>query len=580
MDRTVSRAGLAPLLGVGLVAAGVLAVGITAAAPPPLPGLPDAGPFVRAALPGVRTVSEIAAVLVVGALLAASVLIPVGSDRKTAVRFAGRAAGWWAVLSAAMVVLTVSDALGQPLSGVLSVLAPMVGRFSVALAWLVVANIAALVWIGTRMDVRPVILLAATLVGIAPVALTGHSSSGGDHDIASDSLALHVVAMSVWIGGLVALLLIARRRYAVSAAVRYSAIALACWSTMFVTGVVNASLRLSLTELFTRYGVLVLAKTAAIILLGVFGYLHRQHTLARLARGEPRAFLRLGSVEVLVMLLTVGIAVGLSRTPAPVGPRTRLSATEVLVGFPLPHPPSLSQVLSDWRPDLVFGTAAVAAAGWYLYRLNRRTDPWPIERTAAWLVGCALLFVATCSGLGKYEPAVFSAHIGVQLLVGLLVPLLLARGKPLALAGPLAIWVPRPDVAAYAAAVIPVVLYGFGIYGGIAGQHWARLVVLGSSLIAGLALFARTSRTPVVTVALAHGLCGLVLLCRETALGRGFYTRLAFDWPHDLLADQVYAGWLMMATSAALACYAVLSTRRAERVPVEPLVRAPARTSP
>jgi putative copper resistance protein D len=39
-----------------------------------------------------------------------------------------------------------------------------------------------------------------------PVALTGHSATGGSHDIASDSLVLHVVAACPWVGGLIAVL--------------------------------------------------------------------------------------------------------------------------------------------------------------------------------------------------------------------------------------------------------------------------------------------------------------------------------------------------------------------------------------
>ncbi|WP_245931531.1 cytochrome c oxidase assembly protein [Actinokineospora auranticolor] len=524
------------------------------------------------ALPGARVVAEVAAVGVVGALVLAALLASTGDDRDKAVRVAGRLAGWWAILSAFMVVLTVADALGQGIPEVFRVLGPAVGRLSVALAWLVVANLAALVWVGSRLELPPGWLLAGAIVGVAPVALTGHSSSGGDHDIASDSLMLHVIAMSVWAGGLVALLAVARRSYGATAARTYSAIALACWIAVVVTGLVNASLRLAVDELGTRYGLLVVAKLAAAILLGGFGYLHRQRTLRQLDSAQARPFLRLAAVEVLLMLVTIGLAVGLSRTPSPLGARRRLSATEVLIGFPLPDPPSLGRLLAGWRPDLVFGTLAVAAAVWYLYRVGRRTEPWPVERTVAWLAGCAVLFIATCSGLGEYEPAVFSAHTVVRLLVGLVAPALLALGKPRALLGPVRVWLPRPEVAAFAASAIPVVLYGFGLYDGLAGQHWARLVILGCSLAAGVALFARTSRTPVVVVALAHGLTGLVLLCRETALGRGFYSRLALEWPHDVNGDQVLAGWVTLGVAVVVAGYAV------RPAVVKPLLGVPSRT--
>ncbi|GAA2966826.1 cytochrome c oxidase assembly protein [Actinokineospora diospyrosa] len=551
---------LAPLVAIGTVTGAVVAAGIAAVAPVPVIGLPNPGAFVRYGLPSVRVLAEVAAVLVVGALLAAAVLVP-QRDSGRAARVAGTFAGWWALLAAAMVVLTVADALGQTVVGVLPLLGPAVGQLSVALAWLVVANLAALVWVGVRLQVKPLALLVLSLIGVAPVALTGHSSAGGDHDIASDSLMLHVVAMSLWVGGLVALLVLVNRSYAATAARVYSAVALGCWLAVVATGVVNASLRLSFADLGTQYGLLIVAKTAAALLLGLFGYLHRTRTLRMMDAGRPRALLQLGAVEVLVMLATIGLAVGLSRTSGPIGERRRLSATEVLIGFPLPEPISLIRVVLDWRFDLVFGSAAVAAALWYLDRLRRRTDPWPVERTLAWLSGCALLLVATSSGLGKYEPVLFSAHVGVQVLVGLAVPALLARGKPLALVGPVAVWLPRPLVAAYLAAVVPLVTYALGLYDSAAGLHWARLVIFGAALATGLVLFARVSRGPVLLVAAAYVVTGVALLMRDTALGREFYGRLALGWHNDVLANQATAAWVMLAAGVALAAYAVLTTR-------------------
>ncbi|SES32084.1 bifunctional copper resistance protein CopD/cytochrome c oxidase assembly protein [Actinokineospora terrae] len=557
----MERSRLTPLVGIGAVTGAVVAAGIAALAPVPVLGLPDPGAVVRYGLPSVRVLAEVAAVLVVGALLAAAVLMP-QRDSGRATRLAGTFAGWWAALAAAMVVLTVADALGQTVTGVLPLLGPAVGRLSVALAWLVVANLAALVWVGVRLQLKPLPLLVLSLVGVAPVALTGHSSAGGDHDIASDSLMLHVVAMSLWVGGLVALLVLLNRSYAATAARMYSAVALGCWFIVVVTGVVNASLRLSLGDLGRQYGLLVVAKTAAALLLGFFGYLHRTRTLRLVDAGRPRALLQLGAVEILLMLATIGLAVGLSRTPGPIGERRKLSATEVLIGFPLPEPLSVVRVVLDWRFDLVFGSAAVVAAVWYLDRLRRRTEPWPAERTASWLAGCALLLVATSSGLGKYEPALFSAHIGVQLIVGLAVPALLARGKPRALIGPVAVWLPRPIIAAQFAAAIPLVTYALGLYDSAAGLHWARLVILGASLATGLVLFARVSRGPVLLVAAAYGLTGVVLLWRDTALGAGFYGRLALGWQNDVLANQTTAAWTLLAVAVLLAAYAALTTRK------------------
>ena len=80
------------------------------------------------------------------------------------------------------------------------------------------------------------VLLGIALLGPLPVALTGHSAGGGAHDIATDSLVLHVLAASLWVGGLVAVL--GRRgrdrgpdrAAALATAVpRFSRLALVCW---------------------------------------------------------------------------------------------------------------------------------------------------------------------------------------------------------------------------------------------------------------------------------------------------------------------------------------------------------------
>ena len=59
----------------------------------------------------------------------------------------------------------------------------------------------------------------------------------------------------------------------------------------------------------------------ALVVLGGFGWWHRNHTLPKLAAGRSKAFTRLATAELVVMLLTVAIAVALSRspTPSPVG---------------------------------------------------------------------------------------------------------------------------------------------------------------------------------------------------------------------------------------------------------------------
>ena len=88
-------------------------------------------------------------------------------------------------------------------------------------------------------------LLAGALVTLLPLALTGHSSAGGSHDLATNSLFIHLLAGALWAGGLLALLAHAIRggEHADVAARRFSAVALWCFVAMAVSGVVNALVR-------------------------------------------------------------------------------------------------------------------------------------------------------------------------------------------------------------------------------------------------------------------------------------------------------------------------------------------------
>src|SRR4051812_34551588 len=215
-DRPV--AGVVGLVGAGAAVAALVAAGLTGLVNGPLvvvPGLTGPGRLVPAGLPAVRAVAEVGMVLTIGAMLLAAFLVPpqrsgyldVAGYR--GVRAAAAAALAWAVASALMVPLSVADALGRPLGDVLDVglLVQAVPRLSTATAWTLTTVVALLVLAGSRTVLSwgwTAVVFGVALLGPLPVALTGHSATGGSHDVASDSLVLHVLAASLWVGGLVA----------------------------------------------------------------------------------------------------------------------------------------------------------------------------------------------------------------------------------------------------------------------------------------------------------------------------------------------------------------------------------------
>ncbi|MGH3720739.1 MAG: cytochrome c oxidase assembly protein [Pseudonocardiaceae bacterium] len=556
-------------------------------------GLPDPGLFTRAALPAVRVLTECAAVVAVGSLLLAAFLVPpqasgyLDTGGYAAVRSARIAALTWALTSALMVPLLAADALGRPVTAVLDprLLASMASAMSQIGAWALTAGIAlvltgfcctALTWNAAVWS------FALSIVGLTPVALIGHSSAEGAHDVASNSLLYHLVAAALWVGGLIALLAYLARRgeHAGLACARFSRLALVCWIVMAASGVINALVHVRPDQLLTTYGLLVLGKVAALLVLGVIGWSHRRGAVVTVVEWVDRgAILRLGGVEMLVMFATIGLAAALSGTAPPGATSARFSRSEVLVGYDLAGPPTPVRLLLDWRPDLVFGVAALVLAGGYLAgvrRLARRGQVWPMGRTAAWLGGCAVILIATSSGIGRYSMAMFSVHMGVHVLMSMMAPILLVLGAPVTLAlralppagaatppGPREwlrafthSWVVRVATHPLIALGMYVgsfyVIYFTGLYDAAAPSHWAHLAMNAYFLLTGYAyywLIIGTDPPPrgisypgklgLLPAAMPfHAFFGISLMHSVTVIGGDYYRSLALPFVPDLLADQ------------------------------------------
>ena len=586
----------------GCTAAGIGALSVAAALT--ATGLPDPGPVTTLGLPFVRAAGEVAAVVAVGAFLFAAFLVPpqhsgvLDVDGYRAVRVGTVAAGAWAVCAALLVPLTISDVSGQPITAHLNPasLWSLASLINISTAWRWTALLAATVMLASLPVLRwswTPLLLVGSLATLIPLGLTGHSSAGGSHDLATNSLLIHLVAASLWAGGLLALLahVIRDGQHADLAARRFSVIALWCFGAMALSGVVNALVRILPSDLLTTdYGRLVLAKFVALCLLGVAGWRQRRTGVAALqADPSSRAgLIRLALIEALLFGITFGIAVGLGRTPPPPLPIGIPSIPDVKIGYDFAGPPTPARVLFDWRFDLIFGTAAIVFAALYLAgvrRLRRRGDAWPPGRTVAWLLGCLTLLFVTSSGLGRYMPAMFSVHMVAHMLLSMLVPILLVLGGPVGLALralPAAGRGDPPGMREWLLAalhsrvsrfltnpVVATVLFVAGFYGlylgGLfdtaVGSHMGHVVMNVHFLVSGYLFYwvvigvDPTPRPipPLAKVAVVfaslplHAFFGVVLMSMQKVLGESFYRSLHLSWHTDLLGDQRLGGGIAWA---------------------------------
>jgi cytochrome c oxidase assembly factor CtaG len=101
-------------------------------------------------------------------------------------------------------------------------------------------------------------------------------------------------------------------------------------------------------------------------------------------------------------------------------------------------PVSVVELIGRWQFAPLVTAFVVLAAGLYLWgvlRVRRRhpARPWPLPRTALFLGGLAVIVIATQSGVGSYDDALFWDHMVQHLLLLMVAPPLLVTGQPVTL---------------------------------------------------------------------------------------------------------------------------------------------------
>ena len=451
MPRSVRVLGPAVLLAVALLATfGALAYGGGAA---PFP-IQDPGPIARWGLPVAKLLVNLGAAGMIGALvLAVWALAPAKKEFDLALDIAAASAAVMTVASAATGVLTFLVVTGETLD-LGEAFGQKLGLFVTSIelgqAWLTTTLVAAAVTVlcfAVRNHTALVFVAALAVFSLVPMAQQGHAAGAAGHNAAVADLGLHLVFAAAWLGGLLTIVLLRRQLEADRLPVvlaRYSTVALISFIVVAISGYASAALRIGTwDQLATQYGVLVLAKVAALIALGLFGALQRRFLINRIARGEASAsrdFWFLVVIELAFMGLASGVAAALARTATPVteevGSVARTPA-QILTGVPLPPWPEWYRYFTEWNADLIwlllcgFGIFFYLAGVW---RLRRRGDHWPVYRTVLWVAGLLLLAYITNGGVNVYEEVLFSAHMGAHMALTMGVPVLLVPGAPVTLA--------------------------------------------------------------------------------------------------------------------------------------------------
>ncbi|MEO5853923.1 MAG: CopD family protein [Nocardioides sp.] len=534
-------------------------------------------------VPAVRAAFDVAALATIGTLVVAGWLLPDDTSGRRVRARLGRVAGRWAWLwvatAAARLLLLLVETSGQPLEAVstsarwwlfglgLPEGRALLGVATVALAVALrnpdaTASWPTRVWAG---------LSAFCLV---PLLATGHAATAAHHYVAAQSLVVHVLAVTVWVGGLLALVVHLRREPGLlpHALPRFSRLAGWAFAAVAGSGLIAAWSRVGLDTglLSSRYGVLLVAKSTILVVLGIAGGWQRHRLVDQVRRGRLGAFRRLALSELVLMAGALGAAAILAGTPPPAAAALRAvpphasaySGLDPTLGAPGP-----GALLTTWRADVVMVTAVLVVIAGVSVAAG---STWTPRRQARWLGASGLAGWALVGAPGAYAGASVTALVGQFLLLALVAPALLAPVLPAIHAR----WVPRPLDAALGWVLLAVLSYRGPLLDWVvesAGAHhllalaWlAAGLVLALSVRSAPALDRSGSRLIVLIVALGLGIM-VVVVGDGPGLAGGWYADHTWWWEQPV-ADQRAAQALLVAALGMLGLVGLLHGRTPVRL--------------
>ena len=500
----------------------------------------------------------------------------------------------WVVGAFGTVIFTLAQILGTTVSDALdlTVIRSFITQISLGKYLAFQALMAAFVLIfsfATKKIEFLIILLVLSIAGLVAPVFESHAASGGSHSLVIGSLVIHVIALALWVGGVIALgTLSAQDRP--TAVPRFSQMAL--WSAIAVvaSGTVNAWARLNFVDAWnSSYAFVVLGKIVATVILLWIGYLHRK-TLSNKDSINWVGFAKILTVEAVIMVVTVVMGTWLSTNSSPDRPGVQeFNPALAIVGVPTPPEPTLARVLFSYEPNaLMIGLLTLLVALYIkgVVVLTKRGDKWPVGRTIAFALGIAATNFATSGGLGLYAQFSFSYHMMSHMVLGMIAPIGLVLGAPMTLAlrtlpqgrnseergvrgsllaalhSKIGVIYTNPIVALAIFDGSLFALYFTDLFAVLMQSHVGHLFMSLHFLAAGFLFFfiiigvdpnpRRVHHLVQIVILFAamsiHAFFSVALMSTTTLIDDGFYASLQTPWLGDPLVDQKLGGsigWAM-----------------------------------
>ena len=537
--------------------------------------------------------------ITIGALLALAFLVldkdgklsTSGSKIRTIISVSAFA---WFFSSILNILFTLANILGESVTAVLdlAVLQSFVFQISLGQYLFFQTLIALFVALTSRVLTSSgytAILLLISLIAISAPVFQSHAASSGSHALAIGSLLIHVIALSFWVGGVIAITLLNQDDRKISLP-RFSQIALWAAIAVVISGVINASARLNFAAAWSSsYAYVVILKVLITFVLLYFGYKHRNYLAAK-PSVNWRAMTRLISVEAAIMIFVTALGSWLSSNQPPSrDSQEPFNAALAIAGMEMPDAPNFTRILFEYDPSVFMIGLLVLAVALYIKGvviLTRRGDKWPVGRTISFALGISAIDFATSGGLGVYAHFAFSWHMVAHMVLGMIAPIGIVLGAPITLAlrtlpqsrdgqelGVRGLLIKALHSRYARVLTNPVValaifdgslfaLYFTSLFGGMMQSHQGHLFMSIHFILTGILFFhvivgvdpnprkvPHIIRIVILFAAMSiHAFFSVALMSASTLIDGGYFESLQRPWSLDLLADQRTGGaigWAM-----------------------------------